>query len=139
MKYGKRLAIVSAILLSLAVVFAIKSSRIFDTFNKDTLIRSAFGSDLTPYIAKEKTTYSDGCLQFHGITDSHPLFLRYFSEPFERNFHISFLYEEFDDSTVRNGIYPRRLGERFDAYVPIVAYIPDRNVLIFGYSDGIGG
>ncbi len=135
----KRLIFAVVGLLLLAITYAIVSSRIFDTFYKNTLIRSTFGTDLTPYIAKEKTTYSDGCLQFHGITKSHPLFLLYFSEPFERNFHISFLHEEFDDSTARNGIYLRRIGESFDAYVPIVAYIPDRKLLIFGYSNGIGG
>jgi hypothetical protein len=135
----KHLVFASAILLSLFTIFAIKSSRFLDTFDKSTLIRSAYGADLTPYIAKEKTTYSDGCLQFHGITKSHPLFHLYFSEPFERNLHISFLHEEFNDSPAWNGIYLRRIGESFDGYNPIVAYIPGRKLLIFGYSNGIGG
>jgi len=97
----KRLIFAAFGLLSLAIICAIGSSRIFDKFNKNTLIQSAFGADLHPYIAKEKTIYSDGCLQFHGITKSHPLFLLYFT--------------------------------------PIVAYIPQRKILVFGYAYGIGG
>lgn len=135
----KRLILATGILLSLAMMFAIKSSRIFDTFNKDTLIRSAFQTDLTPYIAKEETTYTDGCLQFRGISKSHPLFLLYFSEPYEKTFHISFLHEEFDDPNARDSIYLRRIGEAFDGYVPVVAYVPDQETLVFGYSNGSGG
>ena len=126
-------------LLSLAAVVAIKNARIFDTFNKDTLIRSTFQTDLPPYIAKEKTTYSDGCLQFHKITESHPLFLLYFSEPHEMNFYISFPHEEFTDPDVRNSIHLRRIGKSFDGHVPLVAYIPERKLLVFGYANGIGG
>lgn len=135
----KRLAFVSVTLLSLATIFAIKTSRIFDTFDKDYLIRSTFGADLSPYIEKEKTTYTDGCLQFHGITESHPLFLLYFSEPHEKNFFISFLHEEFNDPNTRDSIHLRRIGESVGGYVPVVAYLPNQKRLVFGYSDGIGG
>jgi hypothetical protein len=138
-QFGKRLAIVSAILFSLAVVFAIKSSRILDTFNRNTLVRTAFQTDLTPYIAKEKTTYSDGCLQFHGITESHPLFLLYFSRSHEKTFHITFLHEKFNDPNTRESIHLRRIGKSFDGYVPVVAYIPGSKTLVIGYSNGIGG
>jgi hypothetical protein len=134
-----RMILAAVILLSLAVVFAIKSSRIFNTFDKDTIIRSSFETDLTPYIAKEKTTYTDGCLQFHGISKSHPLFLLYFSEPYEKTFHITFPHREFDDAHAQDTICFRRIGKSFDGYVPVVAYVPEEKILIFGCSNGIGG
>jgi len=137
--FRKRLAFAGAILISLVTIFAIKSCRIFDTFNKETLIRSTFQTDLTPYIAKEKTTYSDGCLQFHGISKSHPLFLLYFSVPYEKTFHISFPHEEFNDPHARDSIYFRRIGKSFDGYAPVVTYLPEQKMLVFGYSDGMGG
>ena len=135
----KRVLFASAILLSLVTIFAIISSRIFDTFSENTLIRSTFQTDLTSYIAKEKTTYSDGCLQFHFITESHPLFLLYFSKTHEKTFYISFLHEEFNDPNTQDSIYLNRIGKSFDGYVPVVAYIPQRKILVFGYSNGIGG
>ena len=134
-----RLVIVSVILLSLLAVFAIKSSRIFHTFDKDTIIRSAFETDLSPYIAKEETTYMDGCLQFHKISKSHPLFLLYFSGQHEKTFHITFPHEEFDDPHARETIYLRRIGKSFDGYVPVVSYVPEKEILVIGYSNGIGG
>lgn len=139
MNRRKQLILVSAILLTLAAIIAIKTSRIFDTFDKEYLIRSTFGADLTPYIAKEKTTYADGCLQFHDITESHPLFLLHFSKTHEKTFYISFLHEEFNDPNTHDSIYLNRIGKSFDGYVPVVAYIPQRKILVLGYSNGIGG
>lgn len=136
----KKLAFITgAALLAIVIIFALGSSRAFDRFNKDTLVKSAFQADLTPYIAREKTSYSDGCLQFYGISKSHPLFLLYFSKPYENTFHVSFLKEEFNDPVSRNSIYLRRIGDSFDGYVPVVAYIPKDRILVIGYSDGSGG
>lgn len=50
MKQRKHLIFAAFGLLSLAIIYAISSSRIFDTFNRKTLIQSTFGADLTPYI-----------------------------------------------------------------------------------------
>ncbi len=77
-------------LLVLAAVYAIHASRVLDTFDKNYLIRTAFQTDLTPYISGEETTYSDGCLQFHDIEETHPLYIRYFSQPYERHFKLLF-------------------------------------------------
>lgn len=125
--------------LSLIALIAAKISGLFDTFNREHLITTAFGMDLNPHVEKEKTTYSDGCLQFHEISKSHPLFLRHFSVPHEKTFHISFLHEEFNDPHARDSFYLHRVGKSFDGYVPIVAYIPRLKRLVFGYCDGMGG
>ncbi len=126
-------------LLVLAAVYAVRTSRVLDTFSKDELVRSAFQVDLTPYISAEETTYSDGCLQFHHIEETHPLYIRYFSKPYETTFQISFLHEAISASKSQDNIRFRKLGDAFDGYVPVVAYDPELKILVFGYSNGMGG
>lgn len=52
---------------------------------------------------------------------------------------LSFLHEEFNDPNTHDSIYLHRIGKSFDGYAPVVAYIPQRKILVFGYADGIGG
>jgi len=108
----------------------------FDTFNRVHLIKSAFGANLTPYMEEQITSYSDGCLQFHGIGETHPLYVRFFPTPPTRTFHVSFLHANFDED---NNIGYRQIGKGFDAYTPVVVYIPRLKRLVFGYCNGMGG
>jgi hypothetical protein len=126
-------------LLVLAAVYAIHASRVLDTFDKNHLIRTAFQADLTPYIDGEETAYSDGCLQFHDIDETHPLYIRYFSQPYEMTFQISFVHEKLSTNKGRDNIRFQRFADESDGYVPVVAYDPELQTLMFGYSNSIGG
>jgi hypothetical protein len=126
-------------LLAYAALYAIRASRVFDTFNKGIIVSSAFEMDLSSYIKTENTSYSDGFLQFHHIDETHPLYIRYFSKPYEMTFHISFLHETIETNKGPENIRFRRINNGSDGYVPVVAYDPELRILVFGYSNGIGG
>jgi hypothetical protein len=126
-------------LLLIATIYGIRASCILHTFDKDKLVKSKFEVDLTPHINKEETSYTDGCLLFHGIDEKHPLYLRYFSKPYEVTFYISFLHEKLKTNKGRENIRYRSFDDGSDGYVPVVAYDPELQILVFGYSNGIGG
>jgi hypothetical protein len=125
-------------LLVIATIYGIRASRILHTFDKDNLVKNTFEVDLTPHIYNEETSYTDGCLLFQGIDEKHPLYLRYFSKPYEVTFNISFLHEKLRTNK-GNTIRYRSFDDGSDGYVPVVAYDPELQILVFGYSNGIGG
>ena len=126
-------------LVAVASIYGIRASRVFDTFNKERLVSSAFEMDLSSYNKTENTSYSDGCLQFHQIDETLPLYKYFFSKPYEITFHISFIHETIDTAKGSDNIRFRRINNGFDGYIPVVAYHPELQILVFGYSKGIGG
>ena len=107
-------------------------------FNKDHLMTSQFGSDLSKLEDAYETKYADGSLQVFYTSTSDPKISRFFKEPWNETIYVEFDDLEFDSSDCGK-IYYREAGDYFDSYYPIIVHIPSLKLLVFGYSSGLGG
>ena len=109
-----------------------------EKFSHSYFLSDSFGINLTPFIAKKCTSYSDGCLQIFDVSENDTLYKKFFSEKYlTEEISLGFGVTSFSPSQYGQIQY-RKLGE-FDGYTKIVFYIPKSKIIGFGYATAIGG